>query len=142
MQSLGAGLSAKPALNKTAAAVLSVAEIIAPVLEVANLAHRIACFGALVARNQTGETTANLRAVLEALARDGLKSVVTTGSVFEQYEGAGEMPLVAFSAYGLSKGLTAKVVRRRCREVGLRYGKFGVRTRREFRGFDTGSQGH
>ena len=72
------------------------------------------------------ENTANLRAVLEALARDGLKSVVMTGSVFEQNEGAGEAPLAAFSAYGLSKGLTAEVVRHRCREFGLRYGKFVI----------------
>ena len=72
------------------------------------------------------ENTANLRAVLEALARGGLKSVVMTGSVFEQNEGAGETPLVAFSAYGLSKGLTAEVVRHRCREFGLRYGKFVI----------------
>jgi nucleoside-diphosphate-sugar epimerase len=72
------------------------------------------------------ENTANLRAVLEALARDGLNSVVMTGSVFEQNEGAGETPLAAFSAYGLSKGLTAEVVRHRCREFGLRYGKFVI----------------
>jgi UDP-glucose 4-epimerase len=72
------------------------------------------------------ENTANLRAVLEALARDGLKSLVMTGSVFEQNEGAGETPLVAFSAYGLSKGLTADLVRHRCREFGLRFGKFVI----------------
>jgi UDP-glucose 4-epimerase len=72
------------------------------------------------------ENTANLRAVLEALARGGLRSVVLTGSVFEQNEGAGETPLVAFSAYGLSKGLTAEVVGHRCREFGLRYGKFVI----------------
>ena len=41
------------------------------------------------------------------MARGGLKGVVLTGSVFEQDEGAGEAPLVAFSPYGLSKGLTA-----------------------------------
>jgi UDP-glucose 4-epimerase len=72
------------------------------------------------------ENTANLRAVLEALARGGLKSVVMTGSVFEQNEGAGETPLVAFSAYGLSKGLTAEVVGHRCREFDLRYSKFVI----------------
>ena len=49
-----------------------------------------------------------------------------TGSVFEQNEGAGETPRVAFSPYGLSKGLTAEVVRYRCREFGLRYGKFVI----------------
>jgi nucleoside-diphosphate-sugar epimerase len=72
------------------------------------------------------ENTANLRAVLEALARGGLGSVVLTGSVFEQNEGAGEAPLAAFSPYGLSKGLTAAVVSHRCREFGLRYGKFVI----------------
>jgi UDP-glucose 4-epimerase len=72
------------------------------------------------------ENTVNLRAVLEALARDGLKSVVMTGSVFEQGEGAGEAPLIAFSAYGLSKSLTAAVISYRCREFGLRYGKFVI----------------
>ena len=64
--------------------------------------------------------------MLEALRADGLKGVVMTGSVFEQDEGAGETPLVAFSPYGLSKGLTAEVVRHRCREFGLRYGKFVI----------------
>jgi UDP-glucose 4-epimerase len=72
------------------------------------------------------ENTANLRAVLEALARGGLGCVVLTGSVFEEGEGAGEAPLVAFSPYGLSKGLTAAVVSHRCREFGLRYGKFVI----------------
>jgi UDP-glucose 4-epimerase len=72
------------------------------------------------------ENTANLRSVLQALARGGLSNVVLTGSVFEQNEGAGEPPLVAFSPYGLSKGLTAEVVRHRCREFGIRYGKFVI----------------
>ena len=49
-----------------------------------------------------------------------------TGSVFEQDEGAGEAPLVAFSPYGLSKGLTAAVVSHRCREIGLPYAKFVI----------------
>ena len=39
---------------------------------------------------------------------------------------AGETPLIAFSPYGLSKGLTAEVVRHRCREFGMRYGKFVI----------------
>ncbi|MFD2676334.1 NAD-dependent epimerase/dehydratase family protein [Camelimonas lactis] len=72
------------------------------------------------------ENTHNLRAVLEALSKGGLKGVVLTGSVFEQNEGAGEHPLVAFSPYGISKGLTAEVVRYRCREAGLIYGKFVI----------------
>ena len=72
------------------------------------------------------ENTANLRAVLGAMQRGGLKGVVLTGSVFEQDEGAGEAPLIAFSPYGLSKGLTATVVSHRCRELGLRFGKFVI----------------
>ena len=55
-----------------------------------------------------------------------MKGVVLTGSVFEQDEGAGETPLVAFSPYGLSKGLTAAVVGWRCREIGLPYAKFVI----------------
>ncbi len=72
------------------------------------------------------ENTADLRAVLDILAKRGSKGVVLTGSVFEQDEGAGEAPLIAFSPYGLSKGLTAAVVSHRCREVGLRYAKFVI----------------
>jgi nucleoside-diphosphate-sugar epimerase len=72
------------------------------------------------------DNTRNLRAALDALARGGLEGVALTGSVFEQDEGAGEAPLAAFSAYGLSKGLTAAVVGHRCREFGLRYAKFVI----------------
>ncbi len=72
------------------------------------------------------DNTHNLRAVLAALAKGGVKGVVLTGSVFEQDEGAGEAPLVAFSPYGLSKGLTAAVVSHRCREIGLPYAKFVI----------------
>jgi nucleoside-diphosphate-sugar epimerase len=72
------------------------------------------------------DNTANLRAVLDALKSGGLKGVVLTGSVFEQNEGAGESPLVAFSPYGLSKSLTAAVVSHRCYDFGLRYGKFVI----------------
>jgi nucleoside-diphosphate-sugar epimerase len=72
------------------------------------------------------ENTANLRAVLDALSRGGLKGVVLAGSVFEEGEGAGEAPLAAFSPYGLSKGLTAAVVAHRCREAGLSFAKFVI----------------
>jgi UDP-glucose 4-epimerase len=72
------------------------------------------------------ENTANLRGVLDALERGGLHGVVLTGTFFEQGEGAGEAPLAAFSAYGLSKGLTAAVVEHRCREFGLPYAKFVI----------------
>jgi UDP-glucose 4-epimerase len=72
------------------------------------------------------QNTANLRAVLETLRNGGLKGAILTGSVFEQNEGAGEAPLVAFSPYGMSKGLTADVFRHRCREAGVRYAKFVI----------------
>ena len=72
------------------------------------------------------ENTANLRAVLDVLGKGGLKGVVLTGSVFEQDEGAGEKPVIAFSPYGLSKGLTATVVQHRCRESGLPFAKFVI----------------
>ena len=64
--------------------------------------------------------------MLETLRNGGLKGAILTGSVFEQNEGAGEAPLVAFSPYGLSKGLTADVFRHRCREAGVRYAKFVI----------------
>ena len=73
-----------------------------------------------------GENTANLRAVLEAMGRGGLRAVVLTGSVYEEGEGAGEAPLRAFSPYGLSKGLTAAIFRHRCGEAGLRLAKFVI----------------
>ncbi|NWJ27278.1 NAD(P)-dependent oxidoreductase [Rhizobium sp. RM] len=73
-----------------------------------------------------GENTHNLRGVLTTLRRNGLKSVVLTGSVFEQNEGAGNQPLLAFSPYGLSKGLTSELVKYHCREFDLAFGKFVI----------------
>jgi UDP-glucose 4-epimerase len=73
-----------------------------------------------------GRNTLNLRAVLNSMCKRGLQGVVLTGSFFEHNEGAGSQPLAAFSAYGVSKGLTADVVRYRCHEIGMRYGKFVI----------------
>lgn len=67
--------------------------------------------------------TLNLRVVL---ATGGFRSVVQTGSVFEQNEGVGEAPLRAFSPYGVSKGLTAQVVDYRCFEAGVESYKFVI----------------
>ena len=72
------------------------------------------------------ENTANLCLVLDTLSKGGLKGVLLTGSVFEEGEGAGEAPLVAFSPYGLSKTLTGIVVRHRCRELGLGFARFVI----------------
>ncbi len=73
-----------------------------------------------------GKNTLNLRGVLRAMSDRGLKGVVLTGSYFEFDEGAGSKPLVAFSPYGVSKGLTAQIVRHRCHEIGMPYGKFVI----------------
>lgn len=70
--------------------------------------------------------TSNLRGVLRVMSGRGLKGVVLTGSIFEYDEGAGSLPLLAFSAYGVSKGLTAQIVRHRCHEIDMRFGKFVI----------------
>ena len=49
-----------------------------------------------------------------------------TGSVFEANEGAGTAPLRPFSAYGLSKTLTADLVRFGCETAGIPLGKFVI----------------
>jgi len=51
---------------------------------------------------------------------------VLTGTFFEANEGAGALPLRAFSLYGLSKGLTADLVRFYCESAGVPLGKFVV----------------
>jgi len=70
---------------------------------------------------------ANTRA-LPGVLRDmrGLAGVVLTGSVFEPNEGAGTTPLAAFSPYGVSKALTAEVVRYWCENLRLPLGKFVI----------------
>lgn len=70
--------------------------------------------------------TFNLREALSRLRDRGLAGVVLTGSFFENDEGTGTTPLMAFSPYGLSKGLTAQIVRYRCHELGVQFGKFVV----------------
>lgn len=70
--------------------------------------------------------TFNLREALLRLRDRGLAGVVLTGSFFENDEGTGTTPLMAFSPYGLSKGLTAQIARYRCHELGVPFGKFVV----------------
>jgi UDP-glucose 4-epimerase len=72
------------------------------------------------------DNTRSLPTVLRVLAERGLRGLVLTGSVFEQNEGAGTLPLRAFSPYGLSKGLTAEVFRYWCTELGIPLGKFVI----------------
>ena len=70
--------------------------------------------------------THNLRSALAHVRDRGAVGVVLTGSFFENDEGAGSLPLSAFSPYGLSKALTAQIVKYRCHELGVPYGKFVV----------------
>jgi UDP-glucose 4-epimerase len=70
------------------------------------------------------ENTDNIRPVLERMQERGLKAVVFTGSVFEANEGAGNLPMRAFSPYGLSKGLTSEVIHHWCIHFGVPFGKF------------------
>jgi UDP-glucose 4-epimerase len=72
------------------------------------------------------ENTRGFKALSERLAARACAAVVLTGSVFEPDEGAGEVPRRAFSPYGLSKALTASVVRYWCEIAGLPLGKFVI----------------
>lgn len=66
--------------------------------------------------------TLNVRTVLLALKCP----VVLTGTFYENDEGLGNEPMSAFSAYGLSKGLTYQVFRFYCQNVGVPLGKFVI----------------
>ena len=74
-----------------------------------------------------GALAANTRNFPEVVAAmRGLRGVVLTGSVFEADEGAGTAPLRAFSPYGVSKGMTADLVRFYCEAAGMPLGKFVI----------------
>lgn len=65
--------------------------------------------------------------VLKNMKGQGLKSVVLTGSVFENDEGIGSGDnLAAFNPYGLSKGLTYQVFRYFSAANGVPLGKFVI----------------
>ena len=72
------------------------------------------------------ENTCNLADVLTTMSARGRAGVVLTGTVFEQDEGAGDMPLRAFSPYGLSKGLTWQYYRFLSQTMGFPLGKFVI----------------
>lgn len=67
--------------------------------------------------------TQNLRAIMNS---GKLQGMVLTSSVFAQGEGAGTAPLLAFSPYGLSKGITSDIVTYRAAEAGLPLGRFVI----------------
>jgi len=70
--------------------------------------------------------TKNLPHVLGLLKERGCRKVLLTGSVFEQNEGAGSLPLRPFSPYGFSKGLTSEIFQYYCESFGLKLGKFVI----------------
>jgi nucleoside-diphosphate-sugar epimerase len=72
------------------------------------------------------ENTLGFKALSERLAARACGAVVLTGSFFEADEGSGTEPRRAFSPYGLSKTLTACVVRYWCETAGLPLGKFVI----------------
>jgi nucleoside-diphosphate-sugar epimerase len=64
--------------------------------------------------------------VIAALEKCGCEKIVVTGSVFENDEGGGTMPLRAFSPYGLSKSLTWQMFRYYAQAHQMRLGKFVI----------------
>ena len=70
--------------------------------------------------------TRNLPQVLEALAARGCRKVLLTGSVFEGGEGAGSEGLPAFSPYGVSKEVTARVFVHYTQARQMRLGKLVI----------------
>ena len=70
--------------------------------------------------------TLNMRAALARLSDGGCSRIVLTGSIFEPGEGQGSDGLKAFSAYGLSKALTAQAAQFYADEAGMHFGKFVI----------------
>jgi nucleoside-diphosphate-sugar epimerase len=70
--------------------------------------------------------TFNMDRTLAAARRAGVRRLVLTGSVFEAGEGRGSEPLTAFSPYGLSKTLTARVFALAAGEANLDLVKFVI----------------
>jgi UDP-glucose 4-epimerase len=73
-----------------------------------------------------GANTHALRTVCRTLREADCKRIVLTGSVFEADEGAGSMPMRAFSSYGLSKTITAQAFAFQADQEGLALGKFVI----------------
>lgn len=70
--------------------------------------------------------TFNAAATLKAAWEAGTKRLVLTGSAFEEGEGRGTEPLAAFSPYGLSKTLTARLFQAEAKKARLEMVKFIV----------------
>lgn len=73
-----------------------------------------------------GAVAANTRNLRQILSSGRIGAMVLTSSVFAPGEGAGTMPLRAFSPYGLSKGLTNDLVTYMAQQAGVRLGRFVI----------------
>lgn len=74
----------------------------------------------------TASNTRNIRTVLDVFAQRGGTRIVHTGTVFEPYEGIGDVLERAFNPYGLSKHLSFEVCRLEAERLGLDADKFVI----------------
>jgi nucleoside-diphosphate-sugar epimerase len=70
--------------------------------------------------------TRQIVSVLAALRDVGCHRLLLTGSIFEANEGAGCLPLRAFSPYGLSKTLVSEILSYYADREGFGFGKFVI----------------
>jgi UDP-glucose 4-epimerase len=85
--------------------------------------YRSADFDAVGAATKNA---AGIVPLLRALAKDGCRRLLLTGSVFEANEGAGSSPMRSFSPYGLSKTLTYETLAYYADREGFGFGKFTI----------------
>jgi nucleoside-diphosphate-sugar epimerase len=76
--------------------------------------------------NALNNNTQNLNTVLDFLKEKGCNKIILSGSVFEQNEGTGSSPLVAFSPYGLSKSFTYEIFKYYSYIKNFQLGKFVI----------------
>lgn len=73
-----------------------------------------------------GNNTRRLSLVISELKKKSCHKIVLSGSVFEFNEGKGSLPLIAFSPYGLSKGLTSEIFKYYSNLEKIHLGKFVI----------------
>lgn len=72
--------------------------------------------------------TQRLVEILHTMKEAGCGSMILTGSVFEEREGIGDVPLQPRNAFDLSKGLTSTVCDFYCRVEGIAFDRFVIAT--------------
>jgi nucleoside-diphosphate-sugar epimerase len=70
--------------------------------------------------------TRNVREVLALLSQRGCARIIVTGSIFEPFEGVGDLQQHAFSPYGLSKHFSFEIFRFEAGRLGLALDKFVI----------------